>query len=206
MLNKLTRWQHLRSPWREAKWLAVDIETNGLDAKGDAMLALAWVRIAPPRILQNQAEYRVVNTNLELTQSAVIHQLSLSDIAAGMPLEEVLAEFVKAAEGAIIVAHNAQFDTAVLQQALKQTGMKWQPDAVYCTLRAERRRLERQSQTLKPDSLTLAACRERYGFDAFSGHHALNDAIACAELFLAQAFRFSSGHHPNARSLLKEGR
>ncbi|RUO23659.1 3'-5' exonuclease [Aliidiomarina iranensis] len=206
MFEKMANWQHLRMPWRSAKWLAIDIETNGLDAKGDAMLALAWVAIQPPRIMLNEAEYRVVNTNLELTQSAVVHQLSLSDIAAGLPLEEVLQDFIEAAEGAIIVAHNAQFDAAVLQQALKQTNMSWHPDGVYCTLRAERRRLERQSKTLKPDSLTLAACRERYGFDAFSGHHALNDAIACAELFLAQAFRYSSGHTPNARSLLKEGR
>lgn len=212
MLQKLQQWRAQREPWVEGKWLALDIETNGLDSRNDAMLAIAWVPIQPPLILLEQAGYRVVKSAVNLNQSAVIHQLSAADIAAGLPLYDVLREFCAVAKGVNIVAHNAQFDLAVLASALKQHNtsdsaysLQWKPQGVYCTLAAERKRMQRRALSVHQGDLTLAGCRARYGFDSFSGHQALNDAVACAELFLAQAYRFGADRQLTVKALLSEG-
>lgn|SRR5690554_4323836 len=206
-MGKFARWQHRRKPWQQGNWLAVDIETNGLDAKNDAMLTLAWVPIRPPVIALDQHGYKVVKSSEVLSQAAVIHQLSSADLAAGEPLEDVMHAFKQVAENALLVAHNVRFDFEVLQVALAKLGHeRWRPDGLYCTLQAERRRLLRAQQELQQGELTLAACRARYGLAEFNGHHALNDAIACAELFLAQAYRFASGHQPTVATLLKSAR
>ncbi|MCL5255885.1 MAG: 3'-5' exonuclease [Gammaproteobacteria bacterium] len=207
MMERIARWRHGRQPWQTGKWLAVDIETNGLDAKNDAMLTIAWVPIRPPVIAFDQHGYKVVKTSDRLSQAAVVHQLSSADLAAGEPLAAVFAAFQEAAAGALLVAHNARFDLEVLQAAaLKLDQRPWQPHGVYCTLQAERRRLLRSQQELPQGALTLAACRARYGLPPFYGHQALNDALACAELFLAQAYRFASGHHPTVAALVKSSR
>lgn len=214
MLQKLQQWRTRRELWTDGNWLALDIETNGLDSRNDAMLAIAWVPIKPPLILLGQAGYRVVKSAVNLNQSAVIHQLSAADIAAGLPLYDVLREFCSVAKGANIVAHNAQFDLAVLASALKivntddsarHEALQWQPQGVYCTLAAERKRMQRRALSVHQGDLTLGGCRARYGFESFAGHQALNDAVACAELFLAQAYRFGAGYQLSVKALLSEG-
>ncbi|RUO18235.1 3'-5' exonuclease [Aliidiomarina haloalkalitolerans] len=207
MMERIARWQHRRQPWQSGKWLVVDIETNGLDAKNDAMLSIAWVPLRPPVIAFDQHGYHVVKSTDGLSQAAVVHQLSSADLAAGAPLAEVMQAFMHAAQGALLVAHNARFDLEVLQVAAQKIGQPaWRPHGVYCTLQAERRRLLRSQTELQQGALTLAASRARYGLPPFYGHHALNDALACGELFLAQAYRFASGHHPTVAALLKSGR
>ncbi|MCH8502248.1 MAG: 3'-5' exonuclease [Aliidiomarina sp.] len=202
-----SRWQHRRKPWQQGNWLAVDIETNGLDTKNDAMLTLAWVPIRPPVIAVDRHGYKVVQRTEGLSQAAVVHQLSSADLAAGEPLEGVMRAFMEAAQNSLLVAHNVRFDYEVLQVALAKLGQeRWRPDGLYCTLQAERRRLLGSQQELQQGELTLAACRARYGLPEFNGHHALNDAIACAELFLAQSYRFASGHQSSVAALLKQGR
>ena len=210
MWQQWQQWRSGKEAWQQAKWLAVDIETNGLDSRKDAMLSIAWVPIQPPRIVLGSSAYRVVQSAVNLNQSAVVHQLSQADIAAGEPLLAVLSAFAAAAKDSYLVCHNAQFDVEVLLASCKQSGdvglQQWRPHGVYCTLQAERKRLQRRGVALHTGDLTLAGCRSRYGLAEFAGHHALNDAIACAELFLAQAYRFSGNSHTAVAQLLREGR
>jgi DNA polymerase-3 subunit epsilon len=51
--------------------------------------------------------------------------------------------------------------------------------------------LRNQQHHLERGSLTLARCRQRYHLPEYQAHHALSDAVACGELFLAQAYRFA---------------
>lgn len=54
------------------------------------------------------------------------------------------------------------------------------------TLQLERSRLLRGQEVIKEGSLRLGASRGRYGLPVYHAHNALTDALACAELFLAQ--------------------
>lgn len=205
-MSLLSRWLYGRKSWRDARWVALDCETNGLDAAKDALLSVAWVPIRPPFIDLAESDYGVIQQSQTLNQSAVIHQLSQQHLAEGDAIEAVMKRLAQDTNGTIIVAHHAQFDRTVLSRAMRLCGIDWQPRAWYDTLKAEQKMLARRSIALKPNSLTLSHCRERYGLLSFQGHHARNDAIACAELFLAQTYAGQGRHETNINDVLARGR
>ncbi|GAL25248.1 DNA polymerase III epsilon subunit [Vibrio variabilis] len=49
----------------------------------------------------------------------------------------------------------------------------------------------------------LSETRERYGLPEYNGHEALIDAIATAELFLAQSNRLYNKGHPSIGKLYR---
>jgi DNA polymerase III subunit epsilon len=55
------------------------------------------------------------------------------------------------------------------------------------TLRIEQRRLALRQHAPQSGELRLEACRRRYGLPDYPAHDALVDAVAAAELLLAQA-------------------
>ena len=54
---------------------------------------------------------------------------------------------------------------------------------------------------LPPGALRLATARAHLGLPRYSAHEALTDALACAELYLAQVARLSGGHPMTLRAL-----
>lgn len=197
------RQAQLKGPWQEAKYIALDLETDGLDADKDAILAVGWVPLAPPRIRLYEADYGVIHSQQPLSQSAVIHQLSEQDLRGGEPLHKVLQRLAKRLDGAVLVAHHAPFDWAFLAHAFAHHQIECQPLALMDTLQIERQRLARKKQWLDKGELTLGACRERYDLPAMRQHHALSDAIACAEVFLAQAYRIVGNQPTSLKALLR---
>ena len=56
----------------------------------------------------------------------------------------VLPMFLEFARGAVLVAHNAGFDTGFLRAAAEQCGIGWPRPPVLCTVRLARRVLTRE--------------------------------------------------------------
>ena len=51
-LQKLANWydrrQKLKQPWQSLRYVALDIESTGLDPKKHQILSIAWMSIHPP--------------------------------------------------------------------------------------------------------------------------------------------------------------
>ena len=206
MRNVLRRWRRLTRDWREHRWLALDLETNGLDPAGDDILSVAWVPLGAHGIDLHAACAHVVHSPQPLTQSATIHGLDRDRVDGGEPAERVLRALAEAATGCILVAHHARLDRAFLQSAVDRLDLPLEPLAVVDTLGLERRRLRiagHDAETLPANALSLAACRARHGLPAVAGHDALADAVACAELFLAQAWQACGRGRLSAASLVQ---
>lgn len=206
-----TRLRALKQDWQAARWLAVDLETNGLDCDASGILSAAWVPLSAQGLDLSAAAYHVVRSTSPLTQSAIYHGLREADIRAGEDLGQVMEQLAKALEGRILVAHNAAFDWRLLRQAADQHGVVLNPLGVLDTLTLERRRLHHQYRhdQMGQDPVgayTLTACRRRYNMPDAPAHHALEDAIACGELFLAQAWQLSGGQPLSAADLLRQSR
>lgn len=197
------RQDQLKGRWQAARYIALDLETDGLQPEQDAILTVGWVPIAPPRIRLFEADYGVIKNNQPLSQSAVVHQLSEADIRGGEPLENVLRRLASRLDGAVLVAHHAPFDWAFLRLAFARFNISCTPLALMDTLQMERQRLARKKAWLEKGELTLSACRQRYGLPDMRQHHALSDAIACAELFLAQSYQIVGSHQTSLRELLR---
>jgi DNA polymerase-3 subunit epsilon len=98
----------------------------------------------------------------------------------------VVDRFLKVAAGKILVFHHAPLDMAYLNQASMELFSSPLLLPVMDTLAIEKKKLLRQQDHIKTGELRLAECRSRYNLPAYPAHNALMDALAAAELLLAQ--------------------
>lgn len=176
------------TPIEEAPLLALDFETTGLNPRRDGIVSMGWVPLNGLTIDLSGAGYLVVAGH-EVGQSATIHQLTDDVVTAGVAPEEAYHQLMTALEGRMMLAHFAELEVHFLAALhRKVTGRRVALPAVD-TLAIERRHMERISQFPRGDDLRLARIRRRFGLPAYGNHNALSDALACAELYLAQMGR-----------------
>lgn len=169
----------------ELPWLAVDLETTGLDARCDSIISIGWVAIDGGAVRLDSARRHLLRSANGVGQSAAIHGIRDAELAGAEPLEVALAALLAAARGRVLVFHHAALDLAFLDRACRaQHGAPLLCPAVD-TLQLEWRRLHRPGKPLERGALRLHACRRRYGLPDYPAHDALTDALATAELLLA---------------------
>ena len=176
----------LDSPISDLKLLALDIEMTGLDSKKDQMVSIGVIPIINAKIQPKLAQYKLIKIQGTVGQSAVIHGVLDRHLTNALPLQEVLQWLFEQCQDKVIVAHYASLDLQFLQQSL--VGSEKQSFALFAidTLLIDKKRELRKHQSLNTSSLRLNACRERYNLPIYNAHNALTDALACAELLLAQ--------------------
>ncbi|WP_299664559.1 exonuclease domain-containing protein [uncultured Psychromonas sp.] len=176
----------LDSPISDIKLLALDIEMTGLDSKKDQMVSIGVIPIINAKIQPKLAQYKLIKIQGTVGQSAVIHGVLDRHLTNALPLQEVLQWLFEQCKDKVIVAHYASLDLQFLQQSL--VGAQKQSFALFAidTLLIDKKRELRKHQSLNTSSLRLNACRERYNLPIYNAHNALTDALACAELLLAQ--------------------
>ncbi|MEJ6122488.1 3'-5' exoribonuclease [Vibrio sp. 2-Bac 85] len=176
----------LDSPISDIKLLALDIEMTGLDSKKDQMVSIGVIPIINAKIQPKLAQYKLIKIQGTVGQSAVIHGVLDRHLTNALPLQEVLQWLFEQCQDKVIVAHYASLDLQFLQQSL--VGAEKQSFALFAidTLLIDKKRELRKHQSLNTSSLRLNACRERYNLPIYNAHNALTDALACAELLLAQ--------------------
>jgi DNA polymerase-3 subunit epsilon len=180
-----------RTPLEELGLLAVDLETTGLSPAVDQVLAVGWVPVDGTRIDLSGAQRHVVRRD-DPGEAVTIHGLTHDDLEEGLPLVEVLAELGQALAGRALLAHHAPFELAFLDAAHRSVGERPVLPPAVCTLELERRLLSRHGE-VRPGALRLWRARERHGLPVTKSHDALGDALACAELYLAQAAELGVG-------------
>jgi DNA polymerase-3 subunit epsilon len=175
------------TPLAELPLLAVDIETTGLDPSRDRVLSVGWVPVDGGRIDLGGAGGLVVSDAGEVGPSATVHGLTDDALSLGAPLADVVAALLRALSGRVLLAHFAQVETGFLGAACRELWGAGLPVEVVDTFELERRALgggwDAASQ---PGALRLWTARARHGLPVYRAHEALTDALACAELYLAQ--------------------
>jgi len=174
--------------YRELAFLAVDIETTGLDPKRDDILSLGWVSVRRNRIDLGDAYYRLVRTARAIPEaSAIVHRITDDQAARGELLDDVLAELLKQLAGKVMIAHHATVEKGFLNAACQRLYGVGLPIPVIDTQVLAKRTFERRHTACKDSDLRLHALGERYNLPRYGAHNALSDALAAAKLFLAQA-------------------
>jgi DNA polymerase-3 subunit epsilon len=173
-----------RTPLDRLRLLAVDLETTGLSPARDQVLAVGWVPVDGLRIDLSGAQRHVVRRD-DPGGAVTVHGLTHDDLEEGRPLADVLAELRRALAGRVLLAHHVPFELAFLDAAFRSVGERPALPPAVCTLDLQRRLLTRHGEVRTGD-LRLWRARERHGLPVTAAHDALGDALACAELYLAQ--------------------
>ena len=175
-------------------FLVVDVETTGLDPRRDHVLEVGWVPVTSGEVVLSGVRGTLVRppTGVVVGESALTHGLTDDDLGAAPELADVLAELGAVLRGRVLVAHHAPIEIGFLVDAL----CDGQPEGgrlhVVDTMTLQRRLLVGGNGEPPPGALRLDAARRRFGLPRYAAHRAAVDAIATAELLLAQVAEFGS--------------
>lgn len=184
-----------RRDYREIEYLAVDLETTGLNPRKDQILSIGSVLVRGDQIDLGSARHRLLRCRGAIpAASAVIHQITDDQAADGIELEDALPELLHALRGRVLIAHHAKVERRFLDAACRRQYGHGLLMRTVDTQALARRTLERRQQPFKPGDLRLHALCERYNLPRHGAHNAFYDALAAAELFLAQAAHRDNGN------------
>lgn len=188
------------TPLADVPLVALDVETTGLDPRQHAIVSLGLVPMDVQRIRCGEARYWVVKPTGELNEESItFHHITHTDIRHAPRLASVLDELLEALAGKVVVVHYRNIERPFLDQALRRHLGEGLSFPVIDTMELEARLYPKRRPGWldrllgrQPLSIRLADSRLRYGLPLYQAHHALTDALACAELLQAQV----ATHYP----------
>ena len=188
------------TPASELRLLSVDFETTGLDPATNTLLSVGFVPVDGVEIVLGGAGSSVVAGASEVGQSATVHGLTDDMVAAGVPLADTVASVLRALAGRVLLAHFAEIEVGFLSRASEQLYAAPFVSPFVDTMRLAHRTLSIGFDAEPTrDDLRLWTARARHGLPVYSAHEALTDALAGAELYLAQVAEMSP--EPTLKSL-----
>ena len=174
------------TPLRDVTFVVVDLETTGgratagPDGSFDAITEIGAIKVRGGEVI---GEF---GTLVDPGRSIPPQIVELTGITTAMvhdapKVEAVLPMFLEFARGAVLVAHNAGFDTGFLRAAAEHCGIPWPRFDVLCTVRLARRVLSRD----EAPSVRLSALARLLGSGTEPSHRALDDARATVDVLHA---------------------
>ncbi len=183
---RLAAWRALppdseRTPLAEASFVVVDVESSGLDARRDRLLAIGACRLTGLR-LQVGAGFERILYQEETSSKAniLVHGIAPGEQAAGLPREQALMDFLEYAGHHVLIAYHAPFDRTMLDRAMRaHLGVRlanpWIDLAYLAPALCPQARLARAS---------LDDWFHYFDIRVRARHRAVDDVLATGELFL----------------------
>lgn len=192
-------------PWQESSFIVLDMETTGLDPKQHQVISLGWVLIENGVIQLDTAQHLLLDSAQIDDVSIGIHMITEADVVEqGRRHASVLRYLRQIMKDKVLVAHYAPLELGFLKSLWQTQPMPSLTVNWLDTMQIEMQRRQRTQQVIQEGGFRLAPTRERYGLPDYPGHDALTDAMATAELLLAQIAHYN-GHTPTLQELLKVG-
>ena len=187
--------------WRNARFIAIDVETTGLDPKRDEVIAFAGFPIESARIMTARAVHGLVRPRTTRAgASAMIHGLRDQDLSAAQMAPEALAPLAALMPGRIPVVHAQWVERTFLRKAgcplprrLVDTALLWR---VLSLERGER----------DPGTCSLSTIARALGLPAHRPHTAEGDTLTAAQVFLAIATHLEARGRASAGALTRAHR
>lgn len=176
-------------PLRDVPMIAVDLETTGLNPDRDSIVSIGMITMDIERISCRDARHWIFKPDRALTGSSVpIHEITHSVVQRSPGLETRFGDILAALAGKVVVVHFAPIERRFLAEAARRIYGYPLSFPIIDTMDLEKRHYRTGLRWLFPkaDSLRLDACRARLHLPRYKAHHALTDALATAELLLAQ--------------------
>ena len=109
---------------RNLDFLAIDIETTGLNRRTDQPVALAAIPFVRGHPQIEAAHTTLVNPGRPIPPAAeAIHGIRDADVRTAPPVAEALSTFLDVCRGRVLVAHTAAFDLAIINRSARRAGV-----------------------------------------------------------------------------------
>ena len=170
----------LHGPLAGQRWLVVDVETTGLDAQRDRLLAIGAVLVEGATIRFDQSfEVVLRQAAPSHTDNILIHRIPGSEQLEGVDAAAALAAFLDFSKKMPCVAFHAAFDETMLKRAFEeQLGIDFSPRFIDLAMLAPA--LVREA----PESFrSLDDWMAFFSITISARHRAIADAVGTAQLF-----------------------
>ena len=160
----------------DCAWVVLDVETTGLNTHADEIIEIGAVRIEHGVEVAEFSE--LINPGRPVPDKVVeITGITSAMLRDKRALMEVMPEFAKFCEGAVLVAHNASFDMSFFRRAFRQAGFPFD-FTILDTLALVR------NQYPHNKSHKLGTMCKQLGISLLNAHRAVHDARATSLLLL----------------------
>ncbi len=161
----------------ESRWVVVDVETTGLDAQTDSLLAIGAVALRQEGIDPGDSFEAVVRPPaISDRANILVHRIGAQQQAAGEPASTACERFVAFVGNSPLVGYHLSFDQAFLSKAIRAAG--W-------TVPQRWLDLAELAPALHPavDARSLDDWLALVEITVAERHSAVSDALATAMLF-----------------------
>jgi DNA polymerase III subunit epsilon len=187
--------------WRQAELAALDFEATGLDFEHDEIISFGIVPVLSGRIDLSESVYEVTSPSVPPSPASVtIHGLRAQDLADARPIAETRLALADGIRGRFLLTWYAPVENGFLRKVFGGSRRTW-----------ERRNLDVRLLAIAADgvarepstSYALSDVAERYRVPVANAHHALDDALVTAELFLVLATTLAENGSTRVRDLFR---
>ncbi|NRB54391.1 MAG: 3'-5' exonuclease [Salinicola sp.] len=182
------------TPIGEAPLVAMDFETTGLDSSRHDIVSVGVMPFTLSRIRPADGRYWVLSPRRKLSgESVAFHHITHAEVADAPDFAAIIDELLALLAGRLVVVHYRQLERTFLDAAIRERLGDGLLMPMIDTMSLEAR-IHRQSWWARlrrwagrpMASIRLHESRQRYHLPAYTGHHALIDSLATAELLQAQ--------------------
>jgi len=184
--------------WRDTRFVALDVETTGLDLAHDEVISFAGIPIESGRIIAAEAVRGLVRPCAASTGASTrIHGLRDRDLSGAPTAPEALAPLAELLPGRVPVVHAQWVERTFLGKAgcplprrLVDTALVW-------------RMLSIGRGESDPGTCSLSAIAWALGLPSHRPHTAEGDTLTAAQVFLAMATHLEPRGQASVRALTR---
>lgn len=190
--------------FRSLSFLVVDFETTGLEAETNDVLSMGWIEIVNMQIDFASQKHLYINNDKYINhETAVINHIVPQMVHHGLNLAEAIDILLDHAKDKILVVHGKVIEKSFLDHYVQTKFRLPELPLIWLdTLKIEKWRMLKVEAKIDQD-MRLSSVRKRYNLPPYPAHNALIDAIATAELLLAQVANMYPGRNVTLESLYK---
>lgn len=160
----------------ETTYVVFDTETTGLNPSEHTIIEIAAVKMRGTEIIEQWSE--LIDPQVPIgAKTTEITGITNEMLAGKETIDVVLRKFRAFTEGAVLVAHNAEFDQAFLNACAKRIGMEPWTNPFLDTLPLARM-LYSGMRNYK-----LGTLAKKFNVPLIQAHRALDDTVALAQVF-----------------------
>ncbi|MCB0746334.1 MAG: 3'-5' exonuclease [Ignavibacteriales bacterium] len=173
---------NLRIPISEAKFVVLDVESNGLDPQKDKILSIGAVTFSDNQIdVSNSFELFLEQSEFS-SEAVLIHGILKNGNLEKISEQEAMKKLVRYIDNKIIVGHSITFDIAIINETLKKYVDDKLQNKYLDTVNLYKRLKGGDYKDSNPTSLDILS--DEFNIPKSDRHNAAGDAMITAILFL----------------------
>ena len=190
-----------KMPWRTVELASLDFEATGLNFEKDRIISLGVVPIEGGRIDVGRSVYELVDPGeVPLTgETVTIHGLRPIDVQGGSSADAARETLRRALAGRFLITWYATVEASFLAKLFGTRPSRWMRRSI------DVRKLVVGVLGAEAARLTLEQAAAHFDVPVASPHHALDDALVTAQLFLVTASKLGSTGARTPRDLMRVG-